>query len=143
MQILRTIAWALLLAGLVAFSVANWTDVTVRIWPGILVDTKVPAIVIISFLIGFVPMWLYLRASKWQARRRIQSLENAARVAQATPVQAEPATAHAVNATPGDADAVDATPIAPAEDRAPATPPIGADPMSPIPAPSTTKPENP
>ncbi|WP_137679474.1 lipopolysaccharide assembly protein LapA domain-containing protein [Aurantiacibacter suaedae] len=133
MQILRTFAWALLLAGLVAFSVANWTDVTVRIWPGILVDTKVPAIVIISFLIGFVPMWLYLRASKWQARRRIQSLENATRVAQATPVQAEPAAAHAV----------DATPVAPEEAHVPAAPPIGADPMSPIPAPSSSKPENP
>ncbi|MEN7536041.1 lipopolysaccharide assembly protein LapA domain-containing protein [Aurantiacibacter flavus] len=131
MQILRTIAWALLLAGLVAFSVANWTDVTVRIWPGILVDTKVPAIVIISFLIGFVPMWLYLRASKWQARRRIQSLENAARVAQTTPVQAEPAAA----------SAVDATPVSPEEADIPATPPIGADPMSPIPTPPSTKPE--
>ncbi|RIV88620.1 LapA family protein [Aurantiacibacter xanthus] len=133
MQILRTFAWALLLVALVAFSVANWTDVTVRIWPGILVDTKVPAIVIISFLIGFVPMWLYLRASKWQARRRIQSLENAARVAQATPMQAEPAAA----------SAVDATPIAPAEEIAPAAPPIGADPLSPLPTTPSTKPENP
>ena len=135
MQILRTFAWALLLAGLVAFSVANWTEVTVRIWPGILVDTKLPAIVVISFLIGFVPMWLYLRASKWQARRRIQSLESAARLAQATPVQAEPDAA----------SAVDATPVAPIETEIPTTPPIGADPMSPIPAPApaSSKPENP
>ena len=133
MQILRTFGWALLLVALVAFSVANWTDVTVRIWPGILVDTKMPAIVVISFLIGFVPMWLYLRASKWQARRRIQSLENAARVVQVTPMQAEP----------GTASAVDATPIAPDETMTPAAPPIGADPMSPLPTPPSTKAENP
>tara|TARA_A100001391_G_scaffold114041_1_gene76813 strand:+ start:14498 stop:14893 length:396 start_codon:yes stop_codon:yes gene_type:complete len=131
MQILRTFVWGLLLVALVAFSVANWTDVTVRIWPGILVDTKVPAIVIISFAIGFIPMWLYLRASKWQARRRIQSLENAARVAQVTPVQPEATTA----------SAVDATPVAPAEPDVPATPPVGADPMSPLPTPPSTKPE--
>ncbi|MFB0611148.1 LapA family protein [Aurantiacibacter poecillastricola] len=86
MQIVRTVVWVLLLVGLLLFSVANWTDVTVRIWDGIVVDTKIPAIVIVSFLIGFVPMWMYHRASKWRLQRKIGSLENAARTAAATPV---------------------------------------------------------
>ena len=132
MQILRTFLWAMLLVALVAFSVANWTDVTVRIWPGLVVDTKIPAIVIISFAIGFVPMWLYLRASKWQSRRRIQSLENAARMAQTTPVQPEPVAA----------SAVEATPVVASEPDVSAVPPLGADPLSPYPS-SSSKPENP
>ncbi|MWV28295.1 LapA family protein [Aurantiacibacter rhizosphaerae] len=87
MQIVRTVIWVLLLVGLLLFSIANWDPtVTVRIWQGIVVDTKIPAIVIVSFAIGFVPMWLYHRASKWRLQRKIQSLENAARTAAVTPV---------------------------------------------------------
>ena len=89
MQIVRTVIWVLLLVGLLLFSVANWDPtVTVRIWEGIVVDTKIPAIVIVSFLIGFVPMWLYYRGSRWKMQRKIASLENAARTAAVTPVAA-------------------------------------------------------
>ena len=89
MQIVRTVIWVLLLVALLLFSVANWDPtVTVRIWEGVVVDTKIPAIVIVSFLIGFVPMWLYHRGSKWRANRKIAQLESAARTAQATPVAA-------------------------------------------------------
>ncbi|RPF70628.1 LapA family protein [Aurantiacibacter spongiae] len=87
MSIVRTIVWVLLLVALLLFSFANWDPtVTVRIWEGIVVDTKIPAIVIVSFLIGFVPMWLYHRAAMWRMRRKVASLENAARTAAATPV---------------------------------------------------------
>ena len=87
MQIVRTIIWVLLLVALLLFSVVNWEPiVTVRIWENLVIDTKIPAIVIVSFLIGFLPMWLYHRAAKWQLKRRIASLESAARTAAATPV---------------------------------------------------------
>lgn len=103
MQIVRTVIWVLLLVGLLLFSVANWSPtVTVNIWDGVVVDTKIPAIVIVSFLIGFVPMWLYHRGSKWRTNRKIASLENAARTAQATPV----AGTHAATPTDRDGDGV-------------------------------------
>ncbi len=87
MSIVRTVIWVLLLVGLLLFSIANWDPtVTVRIWEGIVVDTKIPAIVIVSFAIGFLPMWLFHRASKWGMQRKVASLENAARTAAATPV---------------------------------------------------------
>ena len=86
MQIIRTIIWVLLLVALLLFSIANWDPtITVRIWDGIVVDTKLPAIVIVSFVIGFVPIWLYYRAAKWQWRRKVTSLENAVRTAAAEP----------------------------------------------------------
>lgn len=92
MQIIRTIIWVLLLVALLLFSVANWDPtVTVRIWQGLVVDTKIPAIVIVSFAIGFVPMWLFYRGSKWQSKRKIASLQNAVRTAEATPIQTPPA----------------------------------------------------
>jgi len=84
MHIVRTIVWVLLLVALLIFSIANWGPVvTVRIWEGLVVDTKIPAIVVISFLIGFLPMWLFHRANHWQMRRRIHSLENNLKTTQA------------------------------------------------------------
>ena len=91
MQIVRTMVWVLLLAALLVFSAFNWNPVEVKIWEGLVVETKIPALVLIAFLIGLVPMWLLHRASKWQLNRRIGSLENAARAnAMAQPHLTEP-----------------------------------------------------
>ena len=100
MQIVRTIVWVLLLVALLIFSFNNWTTVTVKIWEGLLLDTKLPVLVIVSFLVGLVPMWLLHRGKMFYLNRRIGSLETAARTAAVTPVAApsadpaaEPATA--------------------------------------------------
>ena len=78
MQIVRTILWVLLLVGVLAFSFGNWDkQIDVRIWPGIVWDTRVPALVIVSFLLGLVPMWLYHRGVHWRLSRRISGLEAA------------------------------------------------------------------
>lgn len=78
MQIVRTILWILLLVGVLAFSFGNWDrQIDVRIWPGIVWDTRVPALVIVSFLLGIVPMWLYHRGVRWRQGRRITALETA------------------------------------------------------------------
>ena len=80
MKIVRTIVWVLLLVALLIFSVNNWEPgVTVKIWDNLVVDTKLPAVVVLSFLIGLIPMWMVHRASRWNADRRIASLESAAR----------------------------------------------------------------
>ncbi|MEL1250572.1 LapA family protein [Aurantiacibacter gilvus] len=92
MQIIRTIIWVLLLVALLLFSAVNWDDVKVVLWPNsdpaqtIVADTKIPVLVLLSFLIGFLPMWLYHRASKWGMTRKIANLENAARTQANTPV---------------------------------------------------------
>lgn len=92
MQIIRTILWLALLIGILAFTFGNWDkDAEVRIWFGLVWDTKIPAIVIVSFLIGLVPMWLYHRGSKWRLQRRVSNLETANRTtATATTVDTKP-----------------------------------------------------
>ena len=78
MQIVRTILWVLLLVGMLAFSFGNWDkEIDVRIWPGIVWDTRVPALVIVAFLIGLVPTWLYHRSVRWRLQRRNSALEAA------------------------------------------------------------------
>ena len=93
MQFVRTIVWVLLLVALLAFSYFNWSPVEVTIWDNLVLETKVPALVIVSFLLGLVPMWLLHRGAKWQLHRRIRSLENAARAVSVTPESATPAAA--------------------------------------------------
>ena len=78
MQIVRTIVWVLLLVALLIFSINNWTPVEVKIWEGLVLETKVPALVVIAFLLGLVPMWLMHRVSQWYYKRRLGSLETAA-----------------------------------------------------------------
>ncbi len=75
MQIIRTIAWVLILFGILTFSFFNWEPVEVNLWENLVLETKVPMLVIIAFLLGIVPMWLYHRSVKWSLGRRIRSLE--------------------------------------------------------------------
>ncbi len=85
MQIVRTIAWVVLLVLLLAFSFFNWKPVEVQIWDNLVLETKVPALVVVSFLLGLVPMWLVHRGVKWRLQRRIATLETAARNVAMTP----------------------------------------------------------
>jgi len=106
MKIVRTIVWVLLLIALLIFAVNNWNPIEVKIWEGLVLETKIPALVVVAFLIGLVPMWLLHRAARWNAERRIASLESAARAAalSTTPPPAppvvEPAPAEEFKPTP-------------------------------------------
>ena len=90
MQIIRTIVWVLLLVALLLFSAFNWKPVEVKIWEGLVLETKIPALVVVSFLVGLVPMWMLHRANRFYMSRRISSLETAARSAAVTPVAPPP-----------------------------------------------------
>ena len=76
MQIIRTIVWVILLIALLLFSLNNWQDVEVKIWEGLILQTKLPALVVVSFLLGLLPMWLLHKGSRWRLNRRIGVLES-------------------------------------------------------------------
>jgi lipopolysaccharide assembly protein A len=92
MQIVRTIVWVLLLIVLLIFSINNWNPVEVKIWEGLVLETKIPALVVISVLLGLLPMWLLHRITAYSARRKISSLESAVRTVPVAPSEpvAEP-----------------------------------------------------
>jgi hypothetical protein len=79
MGVIRTLVWLVILAVLLAFSYFNWRPVEVQIWENLIVETRIPALVIVAFLLGFVPMWLLHRGVRWRLNRRISGLQNAAR----------------------------------------------------------------
>lgn len=76
MQIIRTVIWVLVLVALGLFTLNNWQPVEVKLWEGIILETKLPALVIVSFLMGFLPMWLLHKGVRWQLNRRIGLMEN-------------------------------------------------------------------
>jgi hypothetical protein len=75
MRALKTAFWFVVVVGLFAFTYGNTDPIAVRIWPGLIWETRAPALVIGALLIGFVPTSLMLRATRWRMNRRIATLE--------------------------------------------------------------------
>lgn len=75
MQFLKTLLWVTLIVGLTVFAINNWVPVSVSLWGGLRLDTKLPALVIAAFVIGFIPLYIFHRTIAWRMKRRIMSLE--------------------------------------------------------------------
>ena len=81
MSFLKTLLWVILLVGFIVFAVNNWQPVSVRLWGGLWLDTKLPALMGVMFLIGFVPLYIWHKSQNYRFRRKIASLETATRPA--------------------------------------------------------------
>ena len=61
MQFLKTLFWVLVAVVVVLFAVRNWTPVTLNLWGDIQADIKIPILLLIFFLLGFLPTWATMR----------------------------------------------------------------------------------
>ena len=75
MQFLKTVFWAFIAAVLALFGWVNWTPVTINLWSDIQADIKLPLLLLVAFVIGFLPTWLIMRARIWSLRRRVDTME--------------------------------------------------------------------
>ena len=75
MRFLSTLFWVLLAVIVVLFASRNWNDVTLNLWGDIQADVKVPVLLFMVFLVGFLPPWMIMRARVWSHRRRLEALE--------------------------------------------------------------------
>ena len=75
MRFLVTVFWALVAVLIALFSYRNWTDVTLNLWGDIEADIKIPLLLLMIFLLGWLPTWLIMRTRLWTARRRVETLE--------------------------------------------------------------------
>ena len=73
MQFLRTLFWVVLAVLAVIFAFNNWEVVTIRLWSDIVVDSPLPILLLITFLIGFLPGLVLHRATRWTLRRRLDA----------------------------------------------------------------------
>jgi uncharacterized integral membrane protein len=75
MQFLKTLFWVLIAVLVALFATRNWTDVTLNLWGDIQADIKLPVLLLLAFLLGWLPTWLWMRTRIWSQRRRIDALE--------------------------------------------------------------------
>jgi lipopolysaccharide assembly protein A len=75
MQFLKTLFWVVVAVLLVIVATRNWHDVTLNLWGNLQADVKVPVLMALMFLLGFLPLFLLYRARVWSLRRRLESLE--------------------------------------------------------------------
>lgn len=103
MQFLRTAFWVVIAVALAFFCMANYVPVTVRLWGDMVMETKLPVLLIVAFLLGALPFWIMARATRWRLKRRLDSSERA--LAAATAAAAPPP-------PPAFSDAPSLTPLA-------------------------------
>ena len=84
MNFLKTLLWVVVAVWLAIFANHNWTDVTINLWGNLQADVKLPMLLALVFLAGFLPPFFILRGRIWALNRKLA-------VAERSPAQAVPA----------------------------------------------------
>ena len=79
MSFLKTLFWVIFLVGFTVFAINNWQPVSMKLWNGLWLDSKLPAVIGASFLLGFLPLWIWHRTVRYRMSRRIATLESSAK----------------------------------------------------------------
>jgi hypothetical protein len=85
MQFIKTAFWVIIAVAIALFSKANWEAavpvmpgrVAVKLWGDIIIEPRLPVLIISAYLLGLLPMWIISRANRWRWRRRLDSVERA------------------------------------------------------------------
>jgi putative membrane protein len=75
MNFLKSLFWVVIAVFLAIFATRNWTDVTINLWGNIQADVKLPVMIFLAFLIGFLPPFLILRGRIWALKRKLAVAE--------------------------------------------------------------------
>jgi len=89
MQFLKTLFWVVVAVLVFFLASRNWHDVTMNLWGDIQLDIKLPILIGLVFLVGWLPTYLIHRARLWRAKSRLDSFERqqvAARTPDTTPI---------------------------------------------------------
>lgn len=87
MAFLRTLFWIVITAIVVVFSVHNWVPVTISLFGDLQADVKLPVLLLIAFLVGFVPVYIWHHAYRWRQKRKYSAVERAPAPIVQTPPQ--------------------------------------------------------
>lgn len=75
MQFLKILFWCLLAFIAAVATIGNWTTVPIKLWGGLIADVNLPLLLLVTFLLGFVPTMLYNHAIRWRLRQRLATCE--------------------------------------------------------------------
>ena len=90
MQFLRTAFWVVIAVVLAFFCMANYVPVTVRLWGDLVMETKLPVLLVGAFLLGALPFWIMARATRWRMKRKLENAERALVAVTAVPAAPAP-----------------------------------------------------
>ncbi len=57
MKFLKTLLWVVVAALALGLAARNWRDVTISLWGDLQADIKIPVLMVVMFLLGFIPAW--------------------------------------------------------------------------------------
>ncbi len=104
MQFLKILFWFLLAFVAALFTYGNWTSIQINLWSGLIADVNLPLLLLVTFLIGLLPTYLYLGTVRWRLRQRLATCErmlaDSRAIAAAPPVMAPPATPGEIDPAP-------------------------------------------
>lgn len=92
MQFLKTLFWMAVAVIVALFAWINWNPVTLNLWGDLQADVKIPVLLGLIFVLGFLPPFLILRGRLWSARRRIEALERSVTPPMPSPAPPAPVT---------------------------------------------------
>jgi len=75
MNFLKTLFWVVIAVFLAIFATRNWADVTINLWGNLQADVKLPVLIFLAVLIGFLPPFLILRGRIWRLKRKLAIAE--------------------------------------------------------------------
>jgi putative membrane protein len=91
MHFLKTLFWVVLAVIAVIFSLRNWVPIPINLWAGLTADVKLPVLLLLGVVIGFLPTYAVHRTKVWRLHRRIDNLERNALMAAPSPLASAPA----------------------------------------------------
>ena len=71
MNFLKTLFWVVIAVSLAIFANRNWNDVTLALWGTIQADVKLPFLLLVTFLVGFLPPYFIMRGRVWRLKRKL------------------------------------------------------------------------
>lgn len=90
MQFLRYLFWCLLAFLAAVFSFGNWYSVEVHLWGGLIALVNLPFLLLVTFLVGFLPMLAYHLTVRYRLRQRLATSERVVESLRAVIAPTEP-----------------------------------------------------
>lgn len=78
MNFLKTLFWVVVAVSLAIFATRNWVDVSLSLWGSIQAEVKLPFLLLVTFLLGFLPPYFIMRGRVWRLKRKLAIAERPA-----------------------------------------------------------------
>jgi lipopolysaccharide assembly protein A len=71
LRFLKILFWLTVAVLVTLFAAQNWRDVTIDLWGDLQADIKIPVLILITFLLGFLPTLVIYRGKLWRVKNRV------------------------------------------------------------------------